>query len=99
MTTLQVLAWMILLLAVANTLFLADAVRRYLEGNRHRFLLMLIVIKTVIWSIGLAVGIIAARVALGLPGLPANGLVLGWVILAIMLLPAFIWSVMRRFEA
>lgn len=99
MTLLQDLAWVIVVLAVINTLFLADSIRRYFAGKRHRFLLMLLVIKAVIWSIGLVVGIIAARVALGLPGLPAGGITLAWVIVAIMLLPAFIWSVMRRFEA
>lgn len=98
MTMLQVIAWVIVALALLNTLFLADAARRYVSGRQHRFLLMLLIIKVVIWSIGLAVSVIAVRVALDIPGLPAGGIILGWVIVAIMLLPAFIWSVMRRYE-
>lgn len=99
MTTLQYIAWALTILAFANTYFVWDSVRRYFRAERHPILLTLLVTKTFIWFVGLAIGILASRVALELPGLPQGGLVVAWGVLGIMLLPAFIWAVMRRFEA
>jgi hypothetical protein len=98
MTALQWVAVALVALATVNTYFLWDGIRRYFRADRHKFLLVLLVIGATLWFAGVFIGIIAARVAAGLPGLPSGGLALGWVILAIMLLPAYIWSVMRRFE-
>jgi hypothetical protein len=98
MTTLQAVALAIVLIAIANTYFLFDSTWRYFRV-RHPIMLALLVVKAVIWSVGIAFGVIAARVAVGLPGLPSGGMVLAWGILGILLLPAFIWAVMRRFRA
>ena len=99
MSLIQGLALTLALLPLVNSAFLFASFRTYWEGDRHQILFGLLVINLVIWAVGGFVGIIAARVAVGLPGLPANGMVLGLVFLAVSLLPAYIWAVMRRFRS
>ena len=99
MTTLQAVAWGIVGLAVVNTYFMWDSIRRFFRGQKHPILRALLVTKGVIWFAGLFIGLIAARAAVGLPGLPAGGMALAWIIVSIMLIPSFIWAVMRRYQA
>lgn len=99
MTTLQVLAVALAILPLFNTAFVFGAFHTYLEGQRHPILFAFLVITLLIWATGGFIGVIAARSAVGLPSLPGGGMILGLILVAISLLPGYIWAVMRRFRA
>lgn len=94
----EVLAWLLVIAPVVNIVFVADSVVRWYRVGGH-LLYALVVIKVVIWGMGVFAGVVSLRYLVGLPGLPAGGIGLAVVLLLVSALPLYVWTVMRSIEA
>ena len=95
----RTLAVVLLVLPIINTFFVIASVWTYFRRARSPITFAFVVISELIWSVGWIIGAMAGRSLTGLSPLPAQGLALVWVLIAVSLLPAYIWAVLRRFRA
>lgn len=94
-----IVAWLLILMPAVNTLFVIDSLHRYLSVERHPILLIVVLTKFTIWMLGIGLGIIAARFLLAPHPVTGLSIAFGLALVVVQLLPAFIWMVLRRFEA
>ena len=92
-----VLSWILVVMPVVNAIFVVDATRRWMRIGGP-ILFALAIIKVVIWGMGVFVGVVALRNLIGLPSLPAGGIGLAVVLLAVNALPFYVWLTMRGVE-
>ena len=96
---LTIAAWVIVVLPIINLYFLRDGWRRYRrDPGRSGILLAIWGVKFGAWLFGVALAFFAARQLLGLPPFPLGGLSLALVVIAIELLPAYLYIVLSRYE-
>lgn len=93
-------AFAVLLVAipVINVFFVYDGIRRW-RRVPSRILFAFAVVKVVIWGMGVYAGVLSLRYLLDIPGLPADGIGLAAVLVAVSALPFYVWTVMRGIEA
>lgn len=93
----RLIALLLVVLAVVNVYFVRDALRWYRSVLPPSPLLFaLLGVKITIWLMGLFIGFIAFRLLVGWTPLPFGGLGVGLAVIALELLPVFIWFQMRR---
>ena len=98
MTAIDFIGWLIAALAALNTIFLWDASRRWYNSGWHPIIGALWTVKVMVWLVGIPFAIISLRYVMGLNPLPWGGSLLAIGIVGLLLLPALIWVVLRRFR-
>lgn len=94
---LRLIAALLVVMAVVNVYFVIDGSRWYRAVSpRSPLLFALLGVKVTVWLAGMFIAFVAGRTLIGLPPLPLGGIGVGIVIIALELLPAFIWFQMRR---
>ena len=100
MNVVDVIAWAIIVVAIGNLYFLISAYRTYRSVlPPSPILFALLGVGAVVWLVGMVIALMSARYLIDLPPLPANGVIFGIGILALMSLPGFIWWQVRKFQS